>query len=403
MRHLRFAWVSLALLLVLCLGAGAFVSFVVHPAQAANEPVGFGLRMNLLAGSDNAPLLNAAQIMQSDWVAQNVYWKDIEPAPGDYRWTALDSLVATTRPYGFRILLSLSGTPDWARPANTSLTYDGPPANFADYANFAAQVATRYAGQVGAYEIWPEANIISRWSAAEGVSAANYTELLRQASVGIHSADPMAIVVAGSLAPTGSNDGFNVVDDLSFYQGMYNAGAANYFDALGVRVDGHNNPPTDSPATTTVTTTTYKGHTSFYFRHYESVREVMVAGGDADTPMWITSLGWATANTSMPGMEFAMDVSEEQQAEYLVGALAQVQSQPYVAVVLVNNFNYSTTLNDPSLAAYSLIRPDWSARPAFITLAQVRQSALAAPPTSEPGRAIVHTLPNWSPRQRRPR
>ena len=361
--------------------------------------VEFGLRVNLVGEADPLPLLNAAQIMRSDWIAQTIRWKDIEPQPGDYHWERLDACIQAARPYGFHILLSVSGAPDWSRPAGSDLTQDGPPSDYATFATFLTGLATRYAGLVHAYEIWPEANLNSRWSSLSGVSPSQYTELLRQSYSAIKAADPSAKVVAGGLAPTGANDGYNVIDDLSFYQGMYNAGAANYFDALGVRVDGFNNPPNDSPTIATVATPNYKGHTSFYFRHYEDVRAVMVANGDADKMLWLTSAGWASSATVVPGMEFAADVSEQQQAEYLATALSQVQAQPYIGVILINNFNYAAT-GDVATGLYSLIRVDWSARPAFITLAQLRQNALSAPP-AQAQITPVHTLPNWTPRHRK--
>ncbi len=388
------------------LAAAAITTTTLRSAWAADAPrqAAFGLRMNLLIDGDVKPLLNAAQVMRSDWISQDVNWRDIEPAPGNYQWQKLDAVVAAARPYGFRILLSVAGAPDWARPAGPDLTRDGPPADYATFANFMSQMAARYAGQVAAYELWPESNIASHWSSPDGISPERYTELLRQAAPAIHAADQYSsIIVAGSLAPTGSNDGVNVMDDLVFYQRMYAAGAAEYFDALGVRVDGYNNPPVDSPTTSSVTTTTYKGHTSFYFRHYEDARAVMAAANDADTPLWITSAGWASTPMPLPGMEYAADVSEDQQAEYLAVALAQVQAQPYVGVLLINNFNYATTPErNPVPALYSLIRSDWSARPAFVILAQLRQDTLNAPPVTKPGdNMTVHTLPNWSLRHRK--
>ena len=386
--------------------AAAIAATTLRSAWAADgaRPVAFGLRMNLLGEGDIAPLLNAAQVTRSDWISQDVNWRDIEPAPGNTQWQKLDAVVAAARPYGFRILLSVAGAPDWARPAGADLTRDGPPADYAAFANFMSQMAARYAGQVSAYELWPESNIASHWSSPDGLSPERYTELLRQAAPAIHAADQnSSIIVAGSLAPTGANDGVNAVDDLVYYQRMYAAGAAEYFDALGVRVDGYNNPPSDSPTTGSVTTATYKGHTSFYFRHYEDARAVMVAANDAATPLWITSAGWASAPAPLPGMEYASDVSEDQQAEYLAAALAQVQAQSYVGVLLINNFNYAATPErNPVLAAYSLIRSDWSARPAFVILAQLRQDTLNVPAVAAPGdNRIVHTLPNWSPRHRK--
>jgi hypothetical protein len=361
----------------------------------------FGMRMELTTSGNSEALLNAAQIMKTDWVAQDIKWKDVEPEPGQYQWAELDQLLLDARPYGFHILFSVSGAPDWARPPAADLTFDGPPADYAHFARFMSSLAGRYAGVAGAYEIWPEANLASRWSTPEGLSPERYTDLLRQAAEAVRAADPSAIVVSGGLAPTGANDGINAIDDLVYYQRMYTAGAANYFDALGVRVDGFNNAPGDAPGYSSVPSTTYKGHTSFYFRHYEDVHNVMIANGDTVTPMWITSAGWASTDQPLAGMEYAADINEDQQAEYLVEALAQAQSQPYLGVIIINNFNFATTPDAPAyLGHYSLLRADWSARPAFVTLAQIRQGDVFAQSASPTAPATTHVLPNWRPRLR---
>ncbi|MBI2976660.1 MAG: hypothetical protein HYY33_06880, partial [Chloroflexi bacterium] len=89
-----------------------------------------------------------------------------------------------------------------------------------------------------------------------------------------------------------------------------------------------------------------------------------------------------------------------QQAVYLVGALAQAQPQTYVGAVFLYNFNFSTGPGATvAAAAYSFIRPYWSARPAFLMLAELRQNALViAGPTEVAPPPDVHVLPNWSPR-----
>lgn len=395
---------SLGLLAAMVLSSLAVAAMAPFTQAANQSPPGFGLRMDLMSGDNTRALLNAAQIMRTDWIAQDVKWKDVEPQPGQFQWARLDAVVLATRPYGFRILFSVAGTPDWARPAGVDLSYDGPPADYATYATFMSALAARYTGIVAAYEIWPEANLRTRWWTAEGVSPERYTEFLRQASEAVHAADPMSIVISGGLAPTGSNDNFNVVDDLAFYQRMYSAGASSYFDGLGVRVDGHNNPPGDTPESSSVTTSTFKGHTSFYFRHYESVRQIMEANGDQGKFIWITSAGWASSEQVIEGMEYANDVSEQQQADYLLEALAQAQSQPYLAALIINNLNLATVpTGSAELAPYSILRPDWSARPAFVTLAQIRQGdafaqQITTTTTLEP--TPKHILPNWRPRLR---
>jgi hypothetical protein len=359
--------------------------------------------MELLSSNTTTKaLLNAAQIMRSDWIAQDVKWKDIESEPGYYNWSKLDNLLLTLRPYGIRLLVSISGTPDWARPAGSDLSLDGPPADYATFTRFLNTMGTRYAGVIAAYEIWPEANLRPHWGNAEGVSPEAYVEFVRQAAVTLHTADPVSVVISGGPAPTGTNDGSNVMDDLTFFQRMYAAGLKYAVDGLGVRVDGYNNPPTDTPTSSSVSTTTYKGHTSFYFRHYEDVYTIAVANGAADQKLWITSAGWASAKQPKPGQEYAADVTEQQQADYWVTALAQLQSQPYVAAIFVNNFNLSTLpATQQQFEAYSLIQADWSARPVFITLAQFRQGdAFSQPTIPNTGTEPSHVLPNWRPRLR---
>ena len=397
----RSAVLALATLLSVILGA-AGVPWVLAHQSRQSQPLGFGLRMDMLASPNPRALLNAAQVMRAGWVAQNVKWKDVETEPGHYSWARLDNLLLTLRPYGIRLLISVSGTPDWARPAGSDLAYDGPPADYARFAAFLSEMATRYSGIVAAYEVWPEANIRSRWWTAEGVSPESYVELVRQASIAIHTVDPMSLVISGGLAPTGSTDNFNVIDDLTFYQRLYAAGIKDLVDGLGVRVDGYNNPPADTPESSTVATTSYKGHTSFYFRHYEAVRAIMVASGAEGQSIWLTSAGWASAAQPLPGQEYAADISEQQQADYLIEALMQLQSQDYVAAVMVNNFNISTVTGAPAeLAAYSLIRGDWSARPAFVALAQFRQGdAFSQPVAAVSDAPPVHVLSNWHPRLR---
>ncbi len=401
-RSPKLAWVILAATLLSATIGASLAPFVQAQGVEPRVAASFGLRMELMSTANTKALLNAAQVMRADWIAQDVKWKDVESEPGQYHWERLDGLVLAARPYGIRLLVSVSGTPNWARAATDDLNFDGPPADYNLFANFMSVLAARYAGTVAAYEIWPEANIRSRWWTADGVSPERYTEFLRQASVGIHSGDPMAIVISGGLAPTGASDNFNVIDDLAFYERMYLAGAQSYFNALGVRVDGYNNPPADTPQSSTVATTTYKGHTSFYFRHYEDVRLIMVKYGDTAKNIWITSAGWASSPEVIEGMEYAADVTEQQQSEYLIEAILQAQSQDYVAAIIVNNFNLSTAPTTPSnLVYYSLLRPDWSARPAFLTLAQLRQGdafSSSAPPASES--TPVHILSNWRPRVR---
>jgi hypothetical protein len=86
----------------------------------------------------------------------NVPWARVATAPGEYDLTAYDRLVNEAAAQGIRVQLTLAGpAPAWAT-ANHRISTDHP--DPAQYAQFAAAVASRYAGRVRALSIWNEPN-----------------------------------------------------------------------------------------------------------------------------------------------------------------------------------------------------------------------------------------------------
>lgn len=92
-------------------------------------------------------------------------WADINPAPGVYRWSALDARVAAARQRGTPVLYVLGGrTPAWASADPGAESPYGPgqcaePASDAVWAAWIRALATRYAGQIQAYEVWNEPDL----------------------------------------------------------------------------------------------------------------------------------------------------------------------------------------------------------------------------------------------------
>ncbi len=84
--------------------------------------------------------------------------------------------------------------------------------------------------------------------------------------------------LAPTLAPPGSEWG---MDDLDYLQGMYDAGAAPYFDVLAVHAYGWAFPPDDPPDPAAVN-----------FAALELLREIMVRNGDEAKQVMITEGGW---------------------------------------------------------------------------------------------------------------
>jgi len=200
----------------------------------------YGIQAHFI-NQDHGPIINAVKDLGFHWVKQQIEWKLFEPVKGQYQWGEIDRLVESCNAAGIKVLLSVVKAPKWARPGNTDLSVEGPPANPQDFADFLAAMAERYRGRVQAYEIWNEQNLHYEWG-NEPLDAARYVQLLAAAYKAIKSKDPNAIVVSGALTPCGDNPPW-AIDDLVYLEQMYQAGLKNYCDAVGVHPSGYNVPP----------------------------------------------------------------------------------------------------------------------------------------------------------------
>jgi hypothetical protein len=298
------------------------------------------------------------------WARQWISWESVEPAQGNYSWDTLDTLVASAQKHNVKLMLILLRAPQWASPNG------GIPKDKQLYATFVSKVASRYKGKVAAYEVWNEANLAGETGGT--VNAGEYVELLKAAFPAIKAADPNAIVVYGGLTPTGENNPALAIDDAVYLKQSYaynNGEVKKYFDVLGVHATGTLNPPDtlfpDKPGPGPG----YFDNRSFYFRRAEDLRKVMEDAGDGQKQVWITEFGWTTKNAAK-GYEYGQYVSEEQQAEYLVGAYDWAkQHWPWVGVMFLWNLNFSTvSAPDDEKTPWSIIYADYSPRPAYDAL-----------------------------------
>ena len=111
-------------------------------------------------------------------------------------------------------------------------------------------------------------------------------------------------------------------------------------------------------------------HPSFYFRRVEQLRQVMVENGDAQKQIWLTEFGWASATKAAPGFEYAEQVTEQEQADYIGAAMRMSRDQyPWMGPMLVFGLNFSlpNVSTDPGdeRIAWSLLRRDGSKREAL--------------------------------------
>jgi hypothetical protein len=269
--------------------------------------------------------------MEFAWVKQEFSWREIEGIKkGERDWYRPDLIVDMVEDAGLNLVVRIDRQPFWTEVDPLDLHENAPPANWQDFGDFCGAVAHRYQGRIAAYQIWNEPNLSREWG-AKPPNPAEYTELLKVCYQAIKAADPAAIVISAGLAPTGTNDA-TAMPDTDFLQGMYDAGAAAYFDVLGLHAPGFKAPPELDPAEAAANPE-YGGGRWFSFRHVEDMRAIMVANGDGAKQVVILEMGWTLDTVNPHYAWFAVD--EQTQADYLVRAYqyAAENWQPWIGLM----------------------------------------------------------------------
>ncbi len=302
---------------------------------------GMGIQLHPLVTDEQwTQLLIQVNELGFEWVKIQLSWKQLEPAQGQYSdlfYTYVRRVQWASFQVGaHKILLSVVGAPDWARPQGFDPALEGPPADPATLANFLAAFIRETKpedNRIQAIEIWNEPNLIREWS-GQDISGANYMRLFDAAYAAIKAVAPNITVVTAGLAPVG--DGLlGVVGDRTFLRQMYAAGLARYADVkIGVHPYGWANPP-DSRCCTNERG--WAGDKVFYFLDTITDYGDIMRQNNHVTKMWLTEMGWGTFKGVGPGgvdlpapavAGFFDLITPQQQAEYGIGAFALIQQPP---------------------------------------------------------------------------
>lgn len=228
----------------------------------------------------------------------NLAWGSVQSVPqADYDWSLYDALIGEAAGNDIQVLATVYGSPVWAEP-----TPEHPPlgASLPAFGAFVAAAVERYGSDgsfwserpelprlpIADWELWNEPNSATFWKPRP--SSEQYLTLLRTFNAAIKAGDPGARVLLGGLFPT-ARDGPSME---SFLSQVYRGGGRELFDA----VDVHPYARTPSRALEVV----------------ESARGVMGRFNDAQKPVWITEVGWASS-----GRPSGVTVGPERQAGYL--------------------------------------------------------------------------------------
>lgn len=315
------------------------------------------------------PDLAVVDKMGFGWVKQKFAWREIEGLEkGEFDWYRPDRIVDKVEKADLDLIVRLDKQPFWSEPADNIFQDNGPPADMQDFGNFCGAVAERYQGRIAAYQVWNEPNLSREWG-DRSPNPPEYVELLKVCYEAIEKADPAAIVISAGLAPTGTVSDLAMPDTV-FLQQMYDAGAADYFDVLGVNAPGYKAPPELAPED--AESDEYGGGRWFAFRHVEDMREIMVANGDGNKQVAILEMGWTLDQVNPEYSWFAVD--EATQADYLVRAYqyAAENWQPWIGLMTtIYIADHDWTPEEHEQWWWSIVLPDGTPREAYHALSEM--------------------------------
>ena len=301
--------------------------------------------------------LTLIQEMGFTWVKQQFAWRDIEGvAKGQFDWYRADDVVRRANNRKLKLIARLDRQPFWSQPPDAEPLVNAPPAHLQDFADFCFAIADRYRGKIAAYQVWNEPNLAREWGNQKPDPKA-YVELLKACYTAIKRADPSALVISAAPAPTGTWTDAVMPDDM-FIEQMYQAGAAPYFDLLGVHAPGFKAPPEAAPDEVAASPD-LGGQRFFCFRRVEDLRAIMVKYGDADKQVAVLEMGWTT---DLLHPEYAWHAVDEQtQADYLVRAFqfAKRNWSPWISIMTVIAFADPFWTQDDEQYWWTVVYPDW--------------------------------------------
>jgi hypothetical protein len=283
----------------------------------------------------------------------NFAWGSVQSGPNaPYDWGHYDPVVRAAAENGVHVLATMYSTPSWA-----ASTPEVPPlgSDLPGFEEFARTAVERY-GSGGTFwedhpdlpklpitdwQLWNEPNSPLFWKPTP--NAAQYVTLLRAFNSAVKGADPAGRILLGGLFPT-PTDGISLDDFLS---ALYDAGGRDLFDAVAVH------PYSQTPRKA--------------LDRVEEARDVMRRFGDADKPIWITEVGWASRGTP-PGLVVGLS----RQADYVRQTFELAAAErDRLGIAGVVWYSLNDTPGPLWVGHCGLFRLDGSPKPAWEAFAQV--------------------------------
>jgi DNA-binding beta-propeller fold protein YncE len=324
------------------------LALVALPATVDARSLYFGINANTRAWGNPGEEQDRVAETGVRRLREDLEWERVEPADGEWKWSATDALFLSAAERGMEILPVLDSSPCWAVPEETDpedcwRTY---PESDSDYADFVAHAVERY-GPSGDF-----------WDAHPGLDndlAPRYWELWNEPYYPYFTNDEVdparyaalykAAVTAGRVANPGTDYLVESVVDATvqvkvdpkgwvhWAEGMVEAEPTigQYIDGIAIHPYPESHDPEYEP----------ENGTDASFKNtdinYERWRELGV-----NKPIWITEVGYSACSDGgercVPGENQAE--REAQKAEWLTDLFDELGEDDYAFVHAVYLYNF---------------------------------------------------------------
>ncbi len=242
---------NLSLSLIICLSGLAATS---HAADRLQDPYAICAHVSrgeLAVAADEFKRLSEIPV---NWVRTDYDWSGIQPNQEKWNYNHLDKLLTISKAANVNILPILDYDVKWAHPAYKNLDL---------WAEYVQKTVSRYAKDIRYWEVWNEQN--GFWD--KPACGEDYTPLLKRSYEIIKAIDPELQVLYGGTAGV----------PIGYIEATLKAGAGPCFDIMNVHpYNWHGTPENMLP-------------------QLKQLKELMAKYGVAHKPIWITEVGWSTA------------------------------------------------------------------------------------------------------------
>jgi hypothetical protein len=307
----------------------------------------FGIVTHFGQTKDSSPfVLRLVKQAGFSWIRDELYWQEIEKAPGQFRFPAsYDNYLAEAARQGLSPLIVLDYGNAVAYPklfANASFPKTAE--TRALFTRYVTAVAKRYGKTVKHWEVWNEPDF-------SHIGYDNYLLLLKATYGAIKQVDPSATVISCGGGGIGGGPGADCIINL------IKEGGLNYQDGFSIHPYMTPNTPEKGyagkggPIDAVSIPTTWPYLRDFVAQH--------VRDNGRPLQIWVTEFGWPV-NPKVPGQD------EANQAADLVRS--HLLSRRYDAVRVLFWYDFIDDGTDPNNFEHNfgVLHHDLSPKPAFV-------------------------------------